>query len=249
MEKFEGSKDEIKDQVSKILVNILEKSSKNEQLLKEDISFLYETRFNTGWFGLTLNEPINKVYGLLDEQQKKDLERLLSKRDIKSDLSVLTGFPREQISTTNDEAVSGGIKYHYGDLSFAGTRKLVEGLKLPETVNGTLNFWSIIKTDGLEGVELPKIVGGDLVLSNLDSAKGLKLPERIGGTLYLAEHKSAEGVEFPKIVDGSIDLVGLRSIKGLKLPEHVGGVVDFRLPKADIEELKKQYPNLKITNG
>jgi len=70
-------------------------------LTKEDLRFLYE---------------IDRKIQSTGYNKDPRIEEILSVRDIKEDLSVIFGIPKEQISTTKEEALSGNIKYHYGDL-------------------------------------------------------------------------------------------------------------------------------------
>ncbi len=80
-------------------------------------------------------------------------------------------------------------------------------------------------------------------LRHLISATGLVLPARIRGFLNLASLTSAEGLVLPREIGGSLVMDALTSIEGLVLPSSVGGRLYFdRLPKNDIEELQKKYP-------
>jgi hypothetical protein len=80
-------------------------------------------------------------------------------RSFPLDIPIQSG-PRE-------EALTGGSKFHYGDLNLSSLQS-AEGLNLPETVNG------------------------HLYLVNLKSAEGLNLQEILKGNLYLGSLKSAE---------------------------------------------------------
>jgi hypothetical protein len=78
-----------------------------------------------------------------------------------------------------------------------------------------------------EGLKLPESMRGSLNLSGLTSAEGLKLPERIKGNLSLSGLTSAEGLKLPESMRGSLFLNGLTSAEGLKLPEGVRGWLDL----------------------
>ena len=103
--------------------------------------------------------------------------------------------------------------------------KNANGLKLPETINGTLDLRDLASAEGLE---LPNTINGDLDLRGLTSAEGLKLPETINGELNLRGLTSAEGLKLPNTIDGDLNLRGLTSAEGLKLSETINGTLDLR---------------------
>ena len=93
-----------------------------------------------------------------------------------------------------------------------------------KTYNGDIDFRYSTSSEDLD---LPKILNGDLVLSGLTSAEGLILPETFSA--------------------GWLHLRGLTSTKGLDLSETTVSQVWFRdLTSADIEELEKRYPKIKM---
>ena len=85
----------------KYLTEIDKKHQAGEELTKDDLRFLYEIDEGIKGFGYQADPRIKEVK---------------ENRDIKSDLSLITGYSREQISTTQEEALKGDIKFHYGDL-------------------------------------------------------------------------------------------------------------------------------------
>ena len=159
----DGKKYEKKSADMKRLTEIEERLKINNELSKDDLSFLYEINSKIKGFGY-----------------KKDprIEEILNKRDKRQDLAFIFHCKPTQISLTKKEALSGDIKYHYGNLDLRGLTS-AEGLKLPENI------------------------GGYLYLRGLTSAEGLKLPESIGGYLYLSGLTSAEKdklrKEYPKL--------------------------------------------------
>lgn len=212
----------------KYLTEIEEKIKNNKELTKKDLIFLYEMESKIKGFGYRKDPRI---------------EEIRNQRDIKKDLSLITGLKEEEISITKDEVLKdkeGKIKFHYGHLNFS-TLTSVEGLNLPKKVKGDLNLNSLTSIEGLklpeevrgnlglnsltsaEGLDLPKRVTGFLDLGNLISSKGLILPEIIDGALFLGKLVLAEGLELPKIIKDTLDLSSLTSAKGLKLPEEVWG--------------------------
>jgi hypothetical protein len=243
-EKWRGQMQDMKH-----LANIHLKHSGREELEKEDLRFLYEIGGKIQSTGYDKDPRIAEI---------------LKGRDIKEDLSAVIGVPREQISTTKEEALSGNIKYHYGSLNL-GSLSSAEGLKLPESIGGGLNLESL---SSAEGLKLPESIGGGLYLGSLSSAEGLKLPESIGGYLDLNRLSSAEGLKLPESIDGYLDLRSLSSAEGLKLPESIGGGLylnslssaeglklpesvgenlDLRsLSSAEKNRVRQQYPLLRI---
>lgn len=214
------------------LATIHMKHLRREELSRDDLRFLYEID----------REIQGTGYG-----RDPRIEEIISGRDVKDDLSLVFGVPREQISTTEKEAFSGrDIKCHYGDLiinlldpndpKFSKFPEIVIGnliivslglvkesfkLRLPRLVKK--NF-AILKGPvfSAERIEFPEVVGKDLNLNALTSAKWVKLPEKVGRDVFLNGLVSPEGLKLPK-VGRHIYLNGLRSARGLELPESVEG--------------------------
>ena len=236
----------------KRVTEIERKNTAGEELTKDDLRFLYEVDSSIEGFGY---------------QKDPRIGEMLSGRDIRGDISVATGFTKDQISTTRDEALKGGIKFHYNDLYLSGLTS-AEGLELPETIGGNLYLDGLTSAEGLkfpenvggdlyfdsltsaEGLKLPENIDGYLDLSGLTSAKGLKLPRTVGGDLDLESLTSAEGLEFPETVGGDLNLSDLTSAEGLELPENVGGDLNLSgLTSAEIERLREEYPQLSIIDN
>jgi len=157
----------------KRLTEIDKKHKAEEELEKDDLRFLYEIDAKIEGFGYEADPRIQEV---------------LAGRDIKSDISYAIGCSKEQISTTKEEAVKGGIKFHYGNLDL-DSLKSTEWLQLPEIMNGDLDLHSL---QSAEGLKLPETMNGNLDLHSLQSAEGLKLPEMMNGDLFLGSLQSAE---------------------------------------------------------
>ena len=159
-----GNKFEKKDHDMKLLTQIDNKSKDGQELTMADLRFLYEVD--------------NKIDGFGYDKDPR-IEELLNGRDVKSDLALVIGCSKDQISVTENEALLGDIKFHFGDL----------------------DLWSL---QSAEGLKLPERIGGGLYLSGLQSAEGLKLPERIGGNLDLRSLQSAEGLKLPERIEGGL---------------------------------------------
>jgi hypothetical protein len=201
------------------VTEIYARQQEGSKLTEEDLTFIYE-----------LNDPI-EGFGY-----KKDprIEQMKQGRDIKADLSSILGVPQELISLTKDEALSGGIVYHFGDLLYpnlAYADWLIDPSKrgwvvrrsdetLPQVVAGSLVLKGLTSAEGLV---LPQSVGGDLVLSGLTKAEGLVLPQSVGGDLDLSSLTRAEGLILPTSIVGTLHLDELTSAEGLILPASVGG--------------------------
>ena len=195
-------KKKIKDM--EMLTYIYTKHQNKGELTKIDLRFLYEIDDEITGFG----------YG-----RDPRIEELLKGRNVRKDLVLVFDCKEENISLTEEEALSGNIIYHYGNLSLSGLRS-AEGLKLLDKVGGYLNLGDLISAEGLK---LPTEIGGYLDLRNLTSAEGLKLPDKIGGGLFLDGLTSAEGLKLPDKRGGDLHLSGLRSAEGLNLPTEIGG--------------------------
>lgn len=185
----------------KLLTEIDMKHKEHKELTKDELKFLYEIEDKIEGFGYKTDPRIKEI---------------LTGRDIKSDLSLATGYPKEQISTTKQKAISGGIKFHYGDLDISQINP-AEGLKLPEIINGDL----ILSLESAEGLKFPKKIRGKLDLSSLKSAEGLNLPDEIGCDLMLGGLKSAEGLNLPYEIGGGLWPRSLESAEGLNLPKKI----------------------------
>jgi hypothetical protein len=233
----------------KRLTEIEEKTKQNTSLNKDDLRFLYEIDEKIDGFGY---------------ERDPRIQEMIEKRDLKSDLSLATGFSKEEISITKDEALRGGIKYHYGDLNLRSLAS-AEGLVLPETIGGYLDLGSLTSAEGLilpetigssldlegltsaEGLVLPETIGGYLDLNSLTSAEGLVLPKTIGGRLDLRGLTSAEGLTLPKTIGTYLNLGSLTSAEGLILPETIGSSLYLNsLTSAEKEVLRKKYSQLSI---
>ena len=180
----------------------------NVELTTEELRFIYQLD----------NKIVSLGYG-----EDPRIEQIKQGRDIKADLSSLLDLPQEQISLTKDEALSGGIVYHYGDLDLRSLTS-AEGLTLPQSVSGNLILNNLTSAEGLT---LPHSVGGSLILNSLTSAEGLTFPQSVGGGLDLYSLTSAEGITLPQSVGGFLDLYSLTSAEGLTLPHGLGGSIDL----------------------
>lgn len=98
------------------------KHLQKEPFVKEDLTFLYEVDRPIQSSGFGKDPRINK---------------LQEGRNIKADLSFALDVPQEKISINKDEALKGGIVFHYGNIDL---RELTsaEGLTLPNHIGGNL---------------------------------------------------------------------------------------------------------------
>jgi hypothetical protein len=190
------------------ITEIERKNKANIPLSRAEIVFLYDTEYTL---------PNYYKSSALYASARLNIKGCLGIRsDIKADLSLATGYPKQQISISQEEALAGNIKFHYGDLELPNLTS-AEGLQLPENVFGNLYLGKVTSTEGLI---LPKSVGGSLFLDRLRSAEGLKLPDSIGGDLWLR---------------------GLLQRKGLKLPDNFCGMLRLlTITGTEAVELKKQ---------
>jgi hypothetical protein len=127
-----------------------EKTLLSPTLTKEDIRFLYEIDEKIDGFGYDKDPRITEI---------------LETRDMLTDIIHLFNRRPEQVSLTEEEAVSDNI--HYGDLSLLSL-KTAEGLVLPETIGGSLNLRNL-KT--ARDVTFPKTLEGYFFLGNLEKAE------------------------------------------------------------------------------
>ncbi|MEK7587128.1 MAG: hypothetical protein AAB453_04635 [Patescibacteria group bacterium] len=224
----DGEKYQKKSNDMKRVTDIENRVSKGGELTPTDLRFLYEIEGKIEGFGY---------------QKDPRIEELLINRDIKVDLANILNVPKEQISVTDDEALKGNIKFHYGDLDL-GDLTTAEGLTLPQSIGGGLNLDGFIS---VEGLTLPQSIGDYLYLGDLTTAEGLILPQSIGSNLDLHSLKTAEGLTLPQSVGGDLNLNGLITAEGLILPQSVGGGLYLgSLTSAEKNKLKVVFPQLNI---
>lgn len=169
------------------------------ELSDDDLRFLYE-----------MDRPI-RGFG-----QKPDsrIAEIRVGRDFKQDLSQMLRLHPDEISLTQKEALTEGIKYHHGDLSFRGLTD-AEGMKFPEKISGSLWLNSLASAENLI---LPREIGGSLWLEALDVVeKKLTLPEKVGNNILFEQLTNAECIEFPKEVGGKIWLTNISSEEKMTL--------------------------------
>ena len=204
----EGEEYKEKTKDMELLTTIWEKNNRKEELSSDELRFIYEIDKKILGFGYQTDPRIKEV--LENRNPKKDLVKVFNCRE-------------DQISTTKEEALSGDIVFHLGDLYISGIES-AEGLVLPEILNGSLYLNSL---HSAEGLILPKTLNGYLNLKGLYSAKGLVLPETLNGYLDLSGLESAEGLVLPETLNGNLDLYNLNSAEGLVLPETLNGYLNL----------------------
>jgi len=209
MDKFpDGEQYKKKAADMKRLTEVDNRFQASQELTKDDLRFIYEMDGKIEGFGYD-DDPRIAV--------------MLLGRNSKADLSLVTGLSEEQISVTQEEAMSDGIMFHYGDLNLFLVKSVVDKqdpLKLPETIHGNLDLSDLTYVDGFE---LPKTITGDISLRKLKTIFDLKFPETLGGGIDLHSLTSIEGLELPDSVGGDLDLRGLSTAEGLELPSSIGG--------------------------
>lgn len=188
----------------KRLTEIDLKQKNHEELSLSDLRFLYEIDSQIIGFGYNEDPRIGEI---------------TRQRNIRQDLSRVLGISPDRISLTQDEALSGGIIYHYGDIDLDVVTS-AKGIKFPQFVSGYLNLYSLTSAEGLK---LPQSVGRGLFLNSLTLAEGLKLPQSVGGELDLRSLTSAKGLTLPQSVGRRLFLCSLTTTEGLKLPQYIGG--------------------------
>lgn len=190
-----------------LLTTIDKKQNVGQKLTIEELRFLYEIDADIIGFGHEKDPRIKEIIG---------------KRDPRADISTITGFSPEEISTTKAESMRGGIKFHYGDLDISDIDEI--NFVLPEIISGDFTHDSIKKAEGLI---LPKKIGGELNLRSLESAKGVTFPERVGGRVILSGLLSVDGLNLPKAIGGMLDLSRVEHAEGIELPESLEEGLNF----------------------
>jgi hypothetical protein len=224
---------------------LLNELEAKKSLSKKELTAVYDitnyhvfTRFNDYNFDNSSDKSTD------DSIRASKILSLLQSRDMTADLALITGYEKDQICFTKEDALSGGFKYYHGNL-FLENISSVTGLKLPESIGGSLNLDNLTSLEGLalpkniggelslfhltstDGLVLPENIGWNLDLSHLTTANGLRFPKRLNGLLYLSSLISAEGLILPELIRWNLTLDSLVSAEGLTLPKHIGGDISL----------------------
>ena len=127
------------------LTEIEGKSGSGEKLTKNEIRFLYE-----------IDEKI-EGFGYRDDPR---IAEIIDVRDTREDLAYLFDTEPERVSLTKEEALSGNIDYHHGDLSVSDSMKK-QNLVLPVRVGGNLDLKGLSSADGLVLPSAQKVIVKD----------------------------------------------------------------------------------------
>ncbi len=235
----------------KLLKEIDNKVSKNIELTREELRFLYEIDSKIEGFGYD-NDP--------------RIQEILEKRNDKKDLAFVFNCKEENIGTKVSDferneiiCFCGDLEYHdetltdifknlqfiSGDVWFAkltsaeGLESLqsiggdawfnkltsAEGLERLQTIGGEARFRKLTSAEGLESLQS---IGGDAWFDELTSVKGLESLQSIGGSAWFYELTSAEGLERLKTIGGHAEFANLTSAEGLENLQSIGRDGDFR---------------------
>ena len=140
----------------KRMIHLERKTENGEEFTQEDLRFLYEVDDEIQGFGYNKDPRIQKIIG---------------QRDKRKDLASIHNCREDQISFTKEEALSGDIVYHDGDLDLDSLTS-AEGLTLLKEIEGSLNLERLTSAEGLM---LPKQVGGEVWLDSLTTEERDKL--------------------------------------------------------------------------
>ncbi|MFA6198191.1 MAG: hypothetical protein WC734_03520 [Patescibacteria group bacterium] len=220
---------------------------KNKQLTVEDLRFLYEVDDHIQTQSDDSGSGRERVESSIENEKALDarIARLIKNRDIKVDISLALDIPQDKISTTPQEALRGGMLFHYGNLDLHELPS-AHDIVLPEHVSGSLYINNLTST---EGITFPRRIGDSLVMTSLRSASNVQLPEHVGGSVFLFELKTAENVTFPMYVGANCDLSRLEVCKDCVLPNEVGYLLNLRkLVSVERTTFPKFVNELKLSN-
>lgn len=199
-------------------------------LSKDELRFLYETEGRIFGFGYEKDPRIEEIKS--QRNLRQDLVQIYSLKIKPSEISLTAeealrgGFKLHygDLNFYRVEIPSGTVfpEMVMGDMDFHGYSSL-KGVVLPKIITDSLR----LDIQSAEGLVLPNSVGGNIDFYNPVSAKGLILPESVGGRLAINGLTSFEDLVFPKSIRGSLELNKLKTAKGLKLPESIEGHFSF----------------------
>ena len=188
---------------------------KIRKLTKEELRFLYEIDEKILGFGY---------------QEDPRITEILSTRDLRADLANVFDCRKDQISVTNEEALSEDIIYHHGDVILNSITSLKE-VTFPKTIGKDLDLSSVTS---LKGVTFPETIKGSLYLNSVTSLKEVTLPKTVVSYLDLSSLINLERVTLPEIV-GDLDFGALTNLEEVILPKTIKGYLDLR----SVTKLKK----------
>ncbi len=192
------------------LTALEKKMAQGEAPTREELRFLYELDSKIEGFGYDRDPRVAEI---------------LASRDKRNDLAYVLGVEPHRISFTQEEALSGNIAFHFGDLDLSDfDLHSIQGQTLPQSMQGNLDLSRVTTSQGLT---LPTSFKGQLYL-RLTSAQGLTLPSSFEGHLALYGLTSAQGLTFPTSFKGDLDLNSLTSTEGLTLPPSFKGQLYLR---------------------
>lgn len=218
---------------------IYEKHKSNEELTKEELTFLYEIYGKIKSFNV-LKDPRIKEIKDKRNRRREDLARifdcdesqivfddgekfLANLNKIKKTTldEMYKYFTEYQNTESNLDKITKDTVFYDGDLDL-GYLTSTENLVLPRHMGGNLRLGDFGKLIVVDGLVLPKSIGGNLVLNGLVTAEGVVLPEYVGGNLEIAYLINAQGLVLPKYIGTSLFLNRLTSAEGLVLPKYIG---------------------------
>jgi len=170
----------------------------------KELILMYEKKIKG--FGYIKDLTINEILNSKDEDVKR------------TGLSYIFGCNPNQISLTNDEAISGEIVYHWGDLVLREL-ELFEG-NLPKYVGYDLDLDLDLGCFDFDFFEsnFPEYIGSDLDLRSLQYFEG-NLPKYVGSSLILDSISFLKS-DLPKHIGDCLYLRNLMSFQG-NLPDYV----------------------------
>ncbi len=194
-------------------LNGIEWKIKNKKdLTKWECRVLYEI----DWY--------SEFYEHEEDLRREDIEVRRSDKEKKQDLALAFDTTPNRISVTEEEAISGDIRYHYGLLDLSKLTSIDTELTMPKEVGGDL-FLGDLKSIDTKCI-MPEKVGGGLYLDNLRSIDTkCTMPKEVGGILSLRGLTSIKTkFTLPEVVGGPLNFLNLESIDtDLTMPEVVGG--------------------------
>ncbi len=235
---------------SEQIFQIWHKVDSGQDLTTDEIHFLYKDYFEA-------SDNVERSYAEPQSEHEPEqypvdvrafifsiIDRRKDTGNLEQDLATLFECKPEEISVTEEEALSGGKKYHYGPLSVNTSSG--QQVDLPERIFNP-SYSVSFSLSGIEKVDFPNIIripSGDINVIKLNDLKdftGVVMPE-LG---YLQEFHArrlerATGLAMPKEVE-HVYLNSLLTLDGVRLPEkmdtlHLDSLVG-QMPKDALDKL------------
>ena len=220
-EKFKTISEDIK-----YLTTIYNKHSKNEELTKEELRFLYE---------------IDRIIGNFGWGKDHRIKEILKTRNSKADIAKIFNCNIEKIAVTKEELTNDNIFIYYGDIEYDKDMDCI----IPPIVIGNIDLKGCLIAKGFEKLE---IISGNINGSNLKTAENLSNLKVVAGSADFSNITFAKGLEKLTKVGRTLSLKNIKTLHGLNSLQETGSLyLNNSKYSEGASNLKKVRGNLDVS--